>query len=232
MKRREFITLLGGAAAAWPYGVWAQQGERVRRIGVLMGYAENDAEGLSRIKALEHGLKEYGWTDGDTIRITRRWATADAERIRTYSAELVGMKPDVIVANTATVMAGLKQATRTVPLVFVLLNDPVGGGFVSNLAHPGENITGFSAYENQISAKWLELLLQIAPGVSRVLIIQHAENPNRKTYIPEIETAARSFHIRVINPDQGHSSGSLLQSRHDRCGISDNDIRLHPNQFG
>src|SRR6266852_5468004 len=156
MRRREFVTLLGGAAAAWPFAARAQQPERLRRIGVLMYLAADDAEGQARLAAFAQALKQLGWSDGRNLRIDTRWATADD--IRRHAAELAALAPDVLVAasGTATV-ASLLQATRTVPIVFVSVIDPVGGGFVASLARPGGNATGFSAYEFSMSGKWLEL---------------------------------------------------------------------------
>jgi putative ABC transport system substrate-binding protein len=198
MRRRDFLGAIG--VSIWPSLLTAQpRPDRV--IGVLMGYAEDDEEGHARLNSLEQGLRELGWADGKNIRIVRRWAAADQNRIKRYAAELVGMNPDVIVANTGAVLAELKRATGTVPVIFVLLNDPVASGLISNLTRPGANITGFSAYEGGIAAKWIELLAQIAPRISRVLIVQNADNQNRKAYIPSIEAVARARRIQVLNPD-------------------------------
>jgi putative tryptophan/tyrosine transport system substrate-binding protein len=169
MKRREFITLLGGAVAAWPIAARAQQ-ERVRRIGVLM-YGAESAEAQVRLTAFAHALKQLGWSDGRNLRIDTRWATADDAR--SHAAELVALAPDVLLAaaGTATV-APLLQATRAVPIVFVTVIDPVGAGFVASLARPGGNATGFTVYEYSMSGKWLELLKEIAPGVTRAAVLR------------------------------------------------------------
>jgi putative ABC transport system substrate-binding protein len=172
MRRREFITLLGGAAA-WPFVASAQQGERVRRVGVLMSVAADGPDGQPRLAAFLKGLLELGWTDGRNVRIDLRWGAGDAERTRNYVAELVALGPDVILASGDHPVVAL-QATRTVPIVFTMLADPVGAGFVESLAHPGGNTTGFTLYEYNMSAKWLELLKEIAPGVKRVAVIREA----------------------------------------------------------
>jgi ABC-type uncharacterized transport system substrate-binding protein len=171
VKRREFITLLGGVAVAWPLAARAQPGERVRRVGVLMYLAADDAEGQARLAALTQALKQLGWSDGRNLKIDTRWATADD--IRRHAAELVALAPDVLVAGTGTAtVAPLLQATRTVPIVFVSVIDPVGSGFVASLAQPGGNATGFTIFEFGMSGKWLELLKQIAPGVTRAAVLR------------------------------------------------------------
>ena len=165
MKRREFITLLGGAAAAWPLAARAQQAERVRRIGVLTNLAADDPKSQARNAGLLQRLQELGWTVGRNVRLTTRWTLGDAERTRRYAGELVALAPDVILSVGAAATAAMQQATRTVPIVFVLLPDPVGAGFVESLARPGGNATGFMPFEFGMSAKWLELLKEIAPAV-------------------------------------------------------------------
>ena len=174
MKRREFITFLGGGAAvAWPLAARAQQPERVRRIGVLMASAADDSECQARIAAFLQGLQQLGWADGRNVRIDTRWATTDADDIRRHAAELAALAPDVLVAATGTVTAApLLQATRTVPIVFVQVIDPVGAGFVVSLARPGGNATGFTIYEYGMSGKWLELLKEIAPSMARAAVLR------------------------------------------------------------
>jgi putative ABC transport system substrate-binding protein len=171
IRRRQFITLLGGAAA-WPVAARAQQPERMRRIGVLMSTAADDPEGQARIAAFHQGLQQLGWTIGHNVRIDSRWPAGDPERFRRYAAELVELSPDVILATGSAAAAPLLQATRTVPIVFVIVPDPVGAGFVNSLARPGGNATGFIQFEYGISGKWLELLKQIAPGVTRAAILR------------------------------------------------------------
>ena len=174
MKRREFITLLGGAAAAWPLAARAQQGDRVRRIGVLVPRAVNDPASLTRIAAFQHGLQQLGWTEGRNVRIDTQWAGGSAEAIRKQSAELAALAPDVVLAQGGATVGPLLQATRAVPIVFVSVTDPVGAGFVDNLARPGGNATGFILFEYTLSGKWLELLKQIAPGVTRAAVLRDA----------------------------------------------------------
>jgi putative ABC transport system substrate-binding protein len=171
MRRREFIGLVGGAAAAWPVAARAQQPDRMRRIGVLVSAAD-DPDSRARIKAFVEGLKELGWTDGRNIRIDTLWGAGDPELFRRYAAELVALAPDVILVSGGSGMAPMLQATRTVPIVFVQVTDPVGAGFVDSLAQPGGNATGFTHFEYGISAKWLELLKQIAPSVTRAAVLR------------------------------------------------------------
>ena len=170
MKRREFITLLGGAVA-WPVAARAQ-GERMRRIGVLMAGAADDPEYSRRLTAFVQELQRLGWTDGRNMRIEYRWAAGDAARVRSYATELVALAPDVILATGGTTLGPLQQATRSVSIVFVLVPDPVGAGFVDSLARPGGNVTGFTQFEYGMSAKWLELLKQIAPRITRAVVLR------------------------------------------------------------
>src|SRR5262245_32719278 len=163
MKRREFIALIGGAAA-WPLAARAQQPERMRRIGVLMGVAD-DPEGQARVTALKQGLQELGWTDGRNIQIETRFGGADAGRIRAHAAELVALAPEVIVAQTTPVIRAVRQATSSIPIVMAAVNDPIEQGFVSCLAHPGGNITGFAFVDFQMVGTWLERLREAARGV-------------------------------------------------------------------
>jgi putative ABC transport system substrate-binding protein len=197
VRRREFITLLGGAAVAWPLAARAQQGERMRRIGVLMTLAADDPEGQARLTAFVQGLQELGWTDGRNVRIDYRWPAGDAERTRRYATELAALAPDVILAGGGSVVPSLLQATRTVPIVFTQTPDPVGAGFVNSLARPGGNATGFLLYEYGISAKWLELLKEIAPRVTRAAVIRDAAVASGTGQWGAIQTAAPSFGVEV-----------------------------------
>jgi putative tryptophan/tyrosine transport system substrate-binding protein len=173
MRRRTFITLLGGAVAAWPLAARAQQGERVRRIGVLVASAADDSENQARMAAFLQGLVQLGWIDGRNVRIDIRWATTNADDLRRHAAELAALAPDVLVAASGTsTVAPLLQATRTIPIVFVVVVDPVGAGFVASLARPGANATGFTTFEYGLSGKWLELLKQIAPGITRAAVLR------------------------------------------------------------
>jgi putative ABC transport system substrate-binding protein len=197
IRRREFIGALGSAVGAWPLAARAQQPERKRRIGVLMNLAENDPEGQARIAAFRDGLKNLGWTEGREVQIEYRWAGGDPNRSHSYAAELVKFNPDVILAGTSMSLAMLQRETRSVPIVFAQIADPVGAGFVASLARPGGNITGFAQFEHAIAAKWPELLKEIAPKVSRVAIIYDPANPETKEFLPVIEAAARSFGMQL-----------------------------------
>ena len=173
MRRRDFITLLGsGAAAAWPFAARAQQDGRMRRIGILFGLVADDPESTARLAAFLQALQELGWTDGRNVRIDTRWGAGDPERIRKHAAELVALAPDVILATGTTIMGPLQRATRTVPIVFVNVSDPVGAGLVASLARPGGNATGFASSEYGASGKLLELLKQIAPRATRAAVIR------------------------------------------------------------
>jgi putative tryptophan/tyrosine transport system substrate-binding protein len=195
MKRRDFITLLGGAAA-WPVAARAQQGERMRRIGVLVAVAD-DPEGQTRIAAFLRGLQQLGWVDGRNVQIDMRWAAGDPDRFRKYAAELVALAPDVILAAGGAVVPLLLQATRTVPIVFTQTSDPVGGGFVDSLARPGGNATGFLAFEYGISAKWLELLKEIAPRVTRAAVIRDVAIASGTGQWGALQSAAPSFGVEL-----------------------------------
>jgi putative ABC transport system substrate-binding protein len=173
IARRKFISALGGVAVAWPFAARAQQADRMRRIGVLDSRAADDPEGRARLAVFLQGLQELGWTDGRNVRIDYRWgAAADADRYRTYAEELVALAPDVILASASKSLAALQQATRTVPIVFVLVADPVGAGYVASLARPGGNTTGFTLFEYSLSGKWLELFKEIAPNLTRIAILR------------------------------------------------------------
>jgi putative ABC transport system substrate-binding protein len=174
MRRRKFIGALGSAAAAWPLAARAQQAGRMRRVGVLMTTAADDPDSQARIAAFQQGLQQLGWTDGHNVRVDTRWAAGDPNRFRQYAAELIALAPDVILANSSQSVAALLQATRVVPIVFVGIADPVGAGFVDSLARPTGNATGFALFEYGISGKWLELLKQIAPQVTRAAVIRDA----------------------------------------------------------
>ena len=197
MKRREFITLLGGTVIAWPLTARAQQRERMRRIGVLMSLAADDPEGQARLTAFVQGLQELGWTDGRNVQIDYRWPAGDAERIRRYAAELAALAPDIILAGGGAVVPSLLQATRAIPIVFTQTPDPVGAGFVESLARPGGNVTGFTVYEYGIGAKWLELLKEIAPHVTRAAVVRDAAIASGIGQWGAIQTAAPSFGVEL-----------------------------------
>ena len=171
VRRREFISLLGGATTL-PLAARAQQPDQMRRVGVFMHMSENDAEGQTRLAAFRQGLQQFGWIDGRNVHLDVRWGAGDAERIRRFSAELVALRPDVIFASASNTVAALQRATRTVPIVFVAVIDPVGAGFVESMARPGGNSTGFVTFEYAIAAKWLELLKEVAPTVTRAAVLR------------------------------------------------------------
>ena len=195
--RREFITLLGGAAAAGPLAARAQQPERMRRIGVLLPSAADDAEFQTRVGAFLEGLQQSGWTIDQNVRIDSRWATTNAVEIRRHAAELAALAPDAILTASSPALAALQQATRTVPIVFVSVIDPVGSGFVDSLAQPGGNITGFLLFEYSLSGKWLELLKQIAPNVTRAAVFRDTGNPSGNAQFGAIQTMAPSLGVEV-----------------------------------
>ena len=197
MRRRKFITLLGGATVAWTRAVRAQQPTRVRRIGVLIGLAETDPESQLRITALQESLRELGWVEGRNVRIVYRWTGGASELAKTYAAELVGLAPDVIICHTTPGLEALVKETRTIPTVFALVSDPVGGGFVGSLAQPGGNITGFTPFEFSIGGKWVEILKQLAPRLARVALIFRPESaPFAGQYLREVEAVASSFMVK------------------------------------
>jgi putative ABC transport system substrate-binding protein len=198
MKRREFIALVSGAAAAWPFAARAQQpAERVRRIGVLVAIAPDDPEAQARVAAFIHELQQLGWTDGRNLRIDIRWGAGDAERIRRYAAELAALAPVAILAVGGAAVGPLLQTTRTVPIVFTLTPDPVGAGFVESLARPGGNATGFTNFEYGIGVKWLELLKEIAPGVTRAAVLRDPAIPAGIGQFGAIQAVAPSFGIEL-----------------------------------
>jgi putative tryptophan/tyrosine transport system substrate-binding protein len=199
MKRREFIMLVGGAAA-WPVAARAQQPDRMRRVGVLMGYSEDDPEAKIALSMFTQGLTELGWTDGRNLRMDVRWGAGNVDRERVFAKELVDLQPDVILANTTPATAALQRETRTIPIVFVIVVDPVGSGFVASLPRPGGNLTGFMNVEASIASKWVELLTEILPGLKRVAIMFNPDTaPSGGSYfLPSFETGARLFKAEPI----------------------------------
>jgi putative tryptophan/tyrosine transport system substrate-binding protein len=197
MNRREFITVLGGAAAAWPIAARAQQADRVRRIGVLMGLAASDPEAQSRVAALENGLRDLRWIKGHNLRIEYRWAGDGV--LRDHVTELLALAPDLILANSTPVTAALREQSKVMPIVFTQVTDPVGQGLVPNLAHPGGNLTGFTSFEFSIGTKWLEALKQTAPSITRVAVVFDPRSaPFADLFLRPIEVVAPSLSVTPI----------------------------------
>lgn len=199
MRRRQFLGALAGAAAAWPFAVWAQQPERKRRIGILLPATADDAQFQAWVESFLLGLQQSGWTVGRNVQIDHRWATANADTIRRHAAELVALGPDVILAHGTMSVGPLLEVTHTVPIVFPVAADPVGAGFVNALARPGGNATGFMNFEYGMGGKWLELLKQIAPGVTRVAVLRDTTNPTGIAMFGVIQTVAPSFGVELTS---------------------------------
>ena len=196
MRRRELITLIGGATVAWPLSVRAQQPEQMRRVGVLMGWPESDAVAQGQVAAFRAGLQGLGWTEGRNIRFDYRWAALDAEAMHRFAKELIALKPDLILSQTTPSTATLLQHTRTIPIIFGVASDPVGSGFVASLARPGGNVTGFITIEGSLGGKWLELLKEIAPWITRVAaMFNPAAAPYAEIYMSPFKIAAQSFGV-------------------------------------
>ena len=199
MQRREFITLVGGAAAAWPFALRAQQDERIRRVGVLMGYAEDDPDSQSWLSAFKQRLTALGWTEGRNLRIDAFWAAGDISRAMAFAKELLTLQPEVILSNTTSVTEALHRETKKVPLVFVNVSDPVGSGFVESLPRPGGNVTGFINLESSLVEKWLELLKEIAPQMTRAAVMFNPETAQYvQYYLKPLEVAALRVDVKTF----------------------------------
>ena len=200
MKRRDFIAMLGGAAAAWPLGVRAQQGEGVRRVGVLMGYPDNNLEAQAWVATFHQGLQKLGWVEGRNVHSDSRWAGGeDTEALQKFARELVALDPHVILSSSTPSTAALVQETRSIPIVFAIAVDPVGSGFVANFNHPGGNVTGFTNHEPTMAGKWLELLKEIAPRVRRATLLYNpATAPYFEQFLSPFKTAAASLGVEAI----------------------------------
>jgi putative ABC transport system substrate-binding protein len=200
MRRREFITLLGGAAAAWPMAAQAQQSDRVRRIGVVIPYPESDTQIQAQVGAFREEIERLGWSNGRNVRIDYRWTGGEVGQIQTFSKELIALQPDVILSRSTAATAAILHETRTIPIVFVVVSDPVGDGFVSSMARPGGNATGFTNVEASLGGKWIELLKEIVPGISRVAIIFNPKTApgGGAYYLRLIKDAAASSALNVV----------------------------------
>jgi putative ABC transport system substrate-binding protein len=218
VKRRDFIALLGGAAA-WPLAARAQQPAQLRRVGMLIGYAENDPETQARLTAFRQGLERLGWIEGHTVRIDYRFAPARPDQAQRFAKELVALRPDILVGNSTPATGAFLRETRTIPIVFVGVSDPVGSGFVASVARPGGNTTGFTNFEPSLIGKWLELLKEIAPGIVRVAVIFNPKTaPGEGSFfLDPFEPMARSLAVEpVAAPRQnaeGNESECLLAAR-------------------
>jgi ABC-type uncharacterized transport system substrate-binding protein len=211
VRRRDFIAVFGGAAVTWPFGAGAQQGERMRRVGVLTPFAADDAEGHARLTAFAQGLQQLGWTVGQNIRIDYRWGDDKADTMRKYAAELVALAPEVILANSSPAVSSCLQATRTIPIVFAVVADPVGAGFVESLARPGGNATGFTVFEYSIAGKWLELLKEIAPHVTRAAVLRDSAIAAGPGQLGAIQAVASSLGIE-LRPVDVRDAGEIERS--------------------
>jgi putative ABC transport system substrate-binding protein len=199
MKRRAFITLLGGTAMAWPLAARAQRADGMRRIGVLMSLAESDPEAQARVAAFRKGLQTLGWAEGRNVRIDIRWAASDAALMQRFAKELIALQPDLVLSHNTPTTTSLLQQTRTIPIVFVVVSDPVGSGFVASFPRPGGNVTGFTNIEPTMAGKWLELLKEIAPSVARVaLLFNPATAPYAEYYLGPFKAAAASLALEMI----------------------------------
>jgi putative ABC transport system substrate-binding protein len=229
MKRREFIIFLGGAAFTSPLAARAQQGDRVRRIGVLLGaYSQTDREGQARIAAFLDTFQRLGWTDGRNVRIEYRWGAGDIDRIKALAAELVRSAPDAIMVSSNTALTELPRLTSTIPIVFAQVSDPVGSGFVAGLARPGGNITGFQNFEPAMGGKWLGVLKEAAPNVSRVAVLYGSDVAANVAYLRAAEAVAPSLAV-TVTPIDVHASGEIERAVATFAGQADGALIIVPN---
>jgi putative ABC transport system substrate-binding protein len=207
MHRRSFLTLLGTSAAVWPLAARAQQPPRVRRIGALLAYAESDSQAQAHIAAFREGLQKLGWTEGRNVRIDYRWAPADTELMQRFAKDLVALQPDLILSHSTPTTVALLQQTRTIPIVFANVSDPIGSGFVASLPRPGGNVTGFLTTGGSLGGKWLEMLKEIAPRVARVALLFNPATAPFEYYLNAVKAAARSFAVEAIAAPIHDTSG-------------------------
>jgi putative tryptophan/tyrosine transport system substrate-binding protein len=231
MKRREFITLLGGVAAVWPRAVRAQHSDRTARIGVLMGISEGDPEAGPRVEALEKGFYELGWVKGRNLQLDYRWTAGDLDRARLFAKEIVELKPNLIVVHSTPAVKALRQLTTTIPMVFVLVADPIGSGFVQNLSHPGGNITGFMNVDSPMTSKWLELIVEIAPKTRQVVLIY---NPNTASFYQDFlrtfDATAPKFNVHGIATPVTDAAG-IERAMQELGQSSDTALFVLPDVF-
>ena len=231
MRRRAFLSVLGGAISARPLAAHAQQGRQLRRIGVLIGAAESDPQVVAGVAAFKTALGELGWIDGRNIRIDYRFAAANVERMQTFAKELIILQPDLLMGQTTAVIAALQRETRTIPIVFIVVSDPVGSGFVESLPRPGGNITGFINIEASLSGKWIEILKELAPGVTRAALLFNPQTaPYFAFYQQPFEAAARSFGVEPISASV-HSAADIERVFESLGSRPDTGLALIPDSF-
>jgi putative tryptophan/tyrosine transport system substrate-binding protein len=232
MRRREFITLVGGTAVAWPLAARAQQDQRVRRIGVLMGdFPENNPEARAVVAAFREELQKLGWTEGRNVRIDTRWAAADIEAMQRFAKELVGSQPELIFSTNTPATATLLQQTRTIPIVFVQVTDPVGSGFVASIPRPGGNVTGFITMEPTMAGKWLEMLKEVVPTMRRVAVMQNPEHPAWEAYLRAITAVAPALGVEVM-PAPVHNAAEIERALEAFARIPNGGLVLLPSHLG
>jgi putative tryptophan/tyrosine transport system substrate-binding protein len=232
MRRREFITLLGSSAATWPLAARAQQADRMRRIGVLMGYAESDSDAQTKVAAFQEGLQKLGWVEGRNIQIDTRWPIpADLESMQRFAQELAALQPDLILSHITPTTAALLQQTRTIPIIFATVSDPVGSGFVASFSRPDGNVTGFTSIEPTMAGKWLELLKEIAPRVTRVaFLFNPLTAPYAEFFLNPLRVAASSFGVEAIAaPVRDTSELEFVVAA--KAGEPNNGLIVTPDSF-
>jgi len=229
MKRREFITLLGGAAVAWPLAARAQQVDRMRRIGVIVGLPEDDANMVARLTALRQGLAKRGWSEDRNIRIDYRYAPAGAHA-QALARELIALQPEVILAHTVTVAAALQKETSTTPIVFVSLSDPIGSGFIASLARPGGNMTGLTTFEASVAGKWVSMLKEVIPGIKRAAFVANPEIKTYDFYLRAVQAPAAALAIEVV-PCPVKSAAEITSVIEDVARVSDTGLIVPPDVF-
>jgi len=229
MRRREFITLLGSVPVAWPLAAYARQSEQMRHIGMLMNRAASDPESQARVATFKEGMQQLGWSEGHNIQLDPRWGEDDINLEQKYAAELIASAPDLVFASGTLSVGALQRLSRTVPIVFVGVTDPLGAGFVDSLARPGGNATGFMIYEYTLSGKWLELLKEIAPGVMRVAILRNPDNPVGVALFGAIQAEARSLRIEVTPIDSRRDAREIEAAVRNFARLPNGGVIFSPN---